>query len=141
MDGLSSAASVFAAASLAIQLAESLNKFCTFWKSIKEAPEDVRAIAEHLELLSSILTGIAREAQRVEPDASLTAVLNHCNVHVKRLASLLADLEPGLSSKSTPAGKWASFKAVLKSEKVKKIEDILEKLKSTLILAQQRQEK
>jgi len=83
MEGLSTAASVIVVVSLTIQLAESVKKLRDFWNSIKQAPEDIRAIATDLELLSSVLAEIACEAQHVEPDASLVAVLGGCSIKVK----------------------------------------------------------
>ena len=67
MESLSAAASGIAVVSVAMQLAEGLKKTCDFWKSIKEAPETIRAISEDLELLSSVLTQIAHEAQHIQP--------------------------------------------------------------------------
>lgn len=137
MDGLSSAASVIAVGSLAVQLADTAKQLCDFWSSIKDAPENIRAIMTDLELLSSVLAEAALEAQRTSPDASLTAVLHSCNGKLKSLTMLTDDLEPGFSSKSSRIRKWTAFKFVLKSEKLRRFQEVLESLKSTLVLAQQ----
>ena len=137
MDGLSSGASVIAVVSLAIQLADSVKQLCEFWSSVNGAPGHIRSIATELELLSSILANIALEAQRVGPDKSLSGVLRSCTDKVKILTVLTNDLEPGFASRMLRLRKWTAFKAVIKREKVEKLQDGIERLKSSLLLAQQ----
>ena len=139
MEGLSAAASGIAVVSVAIQLAESFKKLSDFWKAIKEAPEDIRAISVDLELLSSVLIQIAYETQHVEPDMTLIAALNGCCVKVKTLTTLLNGIEPGFASTSSRVRKWTAFKAVLKHGELMKFQEALERLKSTLLLVQQNQ--
>lgn len=139
MEGLSAAASGIAVISAAIQLAESFKKLCKFCKSIKEAPEDIRAISVDLELLSSVLVQIAYETQHVEPDATLIAALNGCCVKVTTLTTLLNEIEPGFASPSSRVRKWTAFKAVLKHGELMIFQESLERLKSTLLLVQQNQ--
>ena len=137
MDGLTSAASVISVASLAVQLAGSVKKLCEFWGSVKEAPEEVRAITTDLKLLSSVLSEIALESQHVGFDVTMAAVLTNCTVKVRTLSVILDSIEPGLASRSSPIRIWTAFKATLKSGKIKEFQEALEKLKSTLLLAQQ----
>ena len=139
MEGLSAAASGIAVASLAIQLADSFKKLCDFCKSIKEAPEDIRAISIDLEILSSILFEIANETQHVEPDKMLIAALNRCCVKVKTLTEILDKIEPGFASTSACTRKWTAFKAVIKHGELIKFQEALDRLKSTLLLVQQNQ--
>ena len=139
MDGLSAAASVFAVSSLAIQLADSIRKLHEFWQSISEAPEDIRCVTTDLKLLSSVLVEIAIEGQQVDPDTTLPAVLHECVTEVASLHAIIDGIEPGLGSSSLAKRKWAAFKGVMKMEKLKKFQQALERLKSTLILVQQNQ--
>ncbi|KAL2044271.1 hypothetical protein N7G274_002976 [Stereocaulon virgatum] len=67
MYALISAASTVAVVSLQIQIAASVKKLCDFWTSVKEALEDVHAIATDFELLSTVLADIVSEAEHVEP--------------------------------------------------------------------------
>jgi hypothetical protein len=60
MDGLSGAASVMAAVSLAIQLVGTVNTLREFWIGMKSAPAEVKDIIDDLALLNSILDGIDR---------------------------------------------------------------------------------
>lgn len=139
MEGLSAAASGIAVVSVAVQLAESFKKLCDFWKSIKEAPENIRAISVDLELLSSVLTQIALETQHVEPDATLVAALNSCCVKVKTLTTILNEIEPGFASTRSRVRKWTALKATLKHGELLKFQEALERLKGTLLLVQQNQ--
>ncbi len=139
MDGLSVAASGIAVVSVAVQLAESSKKLRDFWKSIKEAPEDIRAISVDLEILSNVLIQIANETQHVEPDATLIAALSGCCVKVKILTTILNEIEPGFASTSARVRKWTAFQAVLKRGELIKFQEALESLKGTLLLVQQTQ--
>lgn len=137
MDGLSSGASAIAVVSLAAQLAESVKKLYDFYSSVKQAPEHVRGIASDLELLSTVLAGIALEAQRFAPDETLSAVLGGCTHRIKSLMVLTNDMEPGFASHSLRVQKWTTFKAVLKDVNLGKVQDGVERLKISLLLAQQ----
>lgn len=137
MEGLSAAASGIAVVTVAVQLAESFKKLCDFWKSVKEAPEDIRAISADLEILSNVLMKIAHETQHVEPEAALIAALNGCCVKVKTLNTILNEIEPGFSSKKSRVRQWTAFKAVLKHGKLVKFQVALDRLKITLLLVQQ----
>ena len=135
MDGLSAAASVIAVGSLAIQLADNVKKLRDFWCSVKDAPDDVRAIAGDLEVLSQTLAEISLEAQ-VE-SSSMKAALLRCIDGTKPLASIVQDLEPGFESKSARTRKWSALKMTFKGEKIKRYQRSLESMKTSLLLAQQ----
>ena len=135
MDGLSGAASAIAVVSLAIQLGDSVKKLCEFWASVKEAPDDVRAITADLQLLSSVLAGIASEEQHFEPDPTLVTALKVCGENVTKLARIANDMEPGFASKKPRIRIWPAFRAAVKGESIQKSQNILEGLKSTLTLA------
>lgn len=137
MDGLSAAASGMAVVSLAFQLGESIKQLHDFWDSIKEAPDDIHAIQEDLEILSSVLAEMADEVQHSGPDQTLTRALKICCDKVNKLTRITNEMEPGFASRSLRIRKWTAFKAVLKSEKIYRFQKALEGLKSTLILAQQ----
>lgn len=137
MDGLSSAASTMAVLSLAFRLADTAKQLCDFWSSIENAPEEIRTIKADLELLTSVLAEMALEAQRTRPDTTLAAVLQSCTEKLKSLTALTYSLEPGFSSSSSRVRKRTAFKFVLKSEKLTKFQEVLDRLKNTLVLAQQ----
>ena len=141
MEGLSASASAIAVVSIAFQLADSVSKLCDFWNSIEEAPEDIRAVSADLELLSGFLAQISCEAQHVEPDPTLIAALNGCSMKIEALAMILSEIEPGFGSRSLRVRKWTAFKAVLKHGQIVKFQEVLDRLKCTLLLVRQNQDR
>ena len=139
MDGLSATASGTAIVSAAVHLAESFKKLYEFWKSVKDAPEDIRAISVDLEILSNVLTEIAHETQHIEPNTSLIAALNECCVKVKRLNTIRNKIELGFSSTKSRVRQWSAIKAVLKREELMKVQGELNSIKITLLMVQQHQ--
>ncbi|KAL9632510.1 MAG: hypothetical protein Q9204_003759 [Flavoplaca sp. TL-2023a] len=135
MDGLSTAGSGFAVVSVTIQLADGIKKLHDFWTSIAEAPEDVKDNLLELRVLSSLLTQIAHNQQRHDPDPTFADVLSGCCAKVNRLTTLLEAIEPGFASTSSSIRRWTAVKAVLKQDSLKKFQKRLESLKSTLSLA------
>ena len=136
MEGLGLAANMIAVASIAIQLADSVQKLCEFWRSIREAPEEVHSTIADLDLLHDVLANMALEKQ-LQPDTTVSAVLETCVSKVKRLTATVSDFEPGFASQEPFVRKWTAFKAVIKAEKLKKFRATIEELKITLILAHQ----
>ena len=141
MDGLSSAASGIAVVSLAVQLGDSVKKVCDFWASIKGASEEVEKLSLELSLVSTVLTEIAFEAQHVGFDNTLTQALRACSSEVRSLSAVTRDVEPGFASPRSRTRQWTALKVVLRQSQIKKARDALDRLKATLILAQQNQER
>ncbi|KAL8834930.1 MAG: hypothetical protein Q9176_007224 [Flavoplaca citrina] len=135
MDGLSTAASGLAVVSITIQLADGIKKLHDFWTSIAEAPEDIKDNLLELKFLSGVLIQIAHNKQRDEPDPTFAEFLSDCCAKINRLTTVLEAIEPGFASTSSYIRRWTAVKAVLKQEKLKKFQDSLERLKSTLSLA------
>jgi hypothetical protein len=123
--------------SLAIQLAENLKMLYDFWRSIKEAPESIRALANDLSLLSSVLVEIAAHGQQYGQSETTTNILESCTNQVKAMVAILDKLEKGWASSDPCVRKWSAVKAAFKEEKLAKFRILLEQTKSTLILARQ----
>ena len=134
LDGVASA---FAVVSLALQLADSVKKLYDFWNSVREAPRDIQATTSDLKILPSILSSIAHDAQHTEPDEILTNALQSCNTEVATLVSILDIIQPGVASTRLRTQKWTAIKAVLMGAKLKKFQDIVGRLKTSLLLVQQ----
>ncbi|MCJ1261587.1 hypothetical protein MMC22_001453 [Lobaria immixta] len=135
MDGLSATAGVIAVGSITIQLFDGVKKLRDIGCSVKDAPNDVRAIAGDLEILSHILTEINIEAQ--DKNAFMKAALLRCIDRTKPLAATVEDLEPGFESKSTRTRKWSALRMAFRGEKIQKYQSFLDRMKTSLILAQQ----
>ena len=134
---METAAGVFAIVSLAIQLAENMKKLSDFWSSVKEAPSDVQAIVDDLDLLCDVLESIASEAHWTESDVLLERILQRCTEYIEKLDAILQEVQPGFASTKRPVRQWTAIKLVVKSDKIKKFQLILDRLKGTLMLVQQ----
>ena len=134
MDG---AASVFAAVSLAIQLAENVKKLSDFWKSVQNAPKDVHDIVADLELLSPILNEIESEAERNQSHLPLENALRGCISISEELTAILESFQTGLASDKRARRKWTAIKCARKLDKLSRFQDRLERLKTNLILVLQ----
>ncbi|KAI9719084.1 MAG: hypothetical protein M1812_003714 [Candelaria pacifica] len=137
MDGVSSAASGIAVASLAIQLAENVKKLYEFWQSVKDAPDDVRTCVGDLRLLSAALDNVASRESIQGPNLIVTEILNNCVGKIKILSGIVESFEAGFASTKARVRKWSAFKAALKIEKIRKFRIALQEVKITLILARQ----
>ena len=133
------AATGLAVVSVTIQLADGIKKLHDFWNSITEAPEDIKDNLFELNFLSGVLIQIAHNKQRDEPDPAFSEFLSGCCAKVNRLTSILEGIEPGFASTSSYIRRWTAVKAVLKHEKLKKFQESLERLKNTLSLVLQLQ--
>ena len=136
MDGpvSATAASVIAISTLAFQLAQSTKKLFDFWDSIQHAPEEINDIKSELESLTLVLEQIGYEAQNEPSNESTRSVLRQCSRRIDTIRSLTAHIEPGFESSKTRIRKWSALRAVCKREKIKKVQDSLDSLKSTLEL-------
>ena len=135
MDGLSIAASVMAVTSLAFQLAETTKNLFDFWDSIQHAPEEINDIKSELESLRNVLEHIGHEAQHQPPSPSMVSALRLCSGKVNTVRSLTADIDSGFTSSRIYTRKWSALRAVLKRDKIEKVQNSLNRLKATLILA------
>jgi HPt (histidine-containing phosphotransfer) domain-containing protein len=88
MDGLSGAASVIGVVSLAIQLADSVKKLLNFWDSVQNAPDNVKAMAKGLRVLSVVLDNIETHQKLHGEDQTTTELLDSCRDHVTALMNL-----------------------------------------------------
>ncbi|KAF8847440.1 hypothetical protein BDZ45DRAFT_607441 [Acephala macrosclerotiorum] len=135
------AASVISVASLAIQLADSVQKACEFWESVQDGPEEIGRISVELRLLSSILRFISHEqstgmTDRVQ-EALVRDALNIAKRDINNLdimvTQLLSEVGPGHGKIKR---KWGQVKIALKSGKINKMKTLIERAKSTLTMLQ-----
>lgn len=138
MEGAASVIGVVGVATITIQLAESIKKLSDFWSSVKEAPSDVQAIIDDLDLLCSVFKSIGSDIDLIEDDLLLERVLCNCVVTIKPLGAILQDIQRGFASTKRSVRKWTAIKSVLKWDKIKKFQEILDRLKGTLMLVQQK---
>ncbi|KAI9721239.1 MAG: hypothetical protein M1812_002400 [Candelaria pacifica] len=134
MDGLSAAAGVISVVSLAIQLAESVHKVEEFWRSVKDAPSEVRDLQERLGLLVRILD----EAENLETGPNKASVrveaLSKCRAQIDILDTIVEELKVGFAGTKTQR-KWTSIKTVWKKDKISKSKKCLEEITQIFSLA------
>jgi hypothetical protein len=86
MEALGAAANVFAAVSIADQIAGHIKELYEFWSAVIDAPAKIQAIISDLKLVSNIIAQIANNCQSVAHnensglDALTTDVLKSCEI-------------------------------------------------------------
>lgn len=136
MEVVGAASGVIAIASIAIQLAETIQEIVEFGKAVQDAPADICALFQELEVLRSALLQIHRTTSRIGTDAITGTVLKDCE---RKIYILKAQLQPSISklkSNKLACRKWSAFKITLKRGKIESLQRAIEYAKSTLILIQ-----
>jgi hypothetical protein len=136
MEVIGAASGVIAIASIAIQLAETIKELVEFGKAVQDAPADIRALLQDLEVLRSALLQIHRTSSSIGIDAVTETVLKECE---KKIYNLKTELEPSISklkSNKLACRKWSALKITLKKGKIESLQKAIEYAKSTLILVQ-----
>ncbi|MCJ1388487.1 hypothetical protein MMC18_001334 [Xylographa bjoerkii] len=119
-----------------VTVCDQVRKIYDFWSSVQDAPVEVAVILENLRAIQAITDRLARDPDDYsDPDAPLHTVLQACSNSVIRLEHLLAEFD--LSSASRRKRKWGAIKAVWKKDQLEKFQVLLERTKSSLVLATQ----
>ena len=134
MDGLSAAASVMAVGSLAVQLAESCKKMFDFWDSVQSAPEEINDIKSELKFLIIVFAQVGREAEHNQSSSLTLSILKSCSRKIDTIQSHTTKFEAGLISSKIYTRKYSALRAVLKREKIEKVQNSLQRLKTSLML-------
>jgi hypothetical protein len=135
MEGLAGASSVIAVVSVAVQLADGLQKLITFWKEVQDAPAEISSLFEDLEALSLVLTQVQSAAPDGSLDESTDMALENCKSKVLQLSTKVSKANLELGSQSRTRRKWAGFKITLKRPEIESLRRSIEQAKSTLIIA------
>lgn len=136
MDGLSSASGVFAAVSIAIELAATIRKIVKFGKAVKDAPTQIRALFQDLEVLDAVITRIEQLNQHVAVDNVSEKALQNCQIKLLKLQNVIDQAQLNIKSKSRFRRNWGAFKFVLNEAEIQSIQASIQEAKSTLQLAQ-----
>lgn len=155
MNGLSIAASGIAVDFIAVQLIDNIKKLHDFRCSVKvwefvshvsswkfaadwygqNASNGIRAIAAGLKILLNVLDEISRET--IQSSLMMEEVFSECIIMSKELLNMVQPLEKGFGSAKPRIRKWNAIKSVFKNDQLKKSQQLLKSMKSTLLLAQQ----
>ncbi|KAE9379389.1 ankyrin [Stipitochalara longipes BDJ] len=138
MEALAAASSVLAVVSLALQLADNVQRLIEFWNSVKDAPAEVLEIRSQLRILGALLRSIELDGQQSPSDDGDS--LGHdcllvCNASVAKLEKL----SNGWSRELGRIGirrKWSCLKKALREHELARYWTELERAKSTLLMYQ-----
>ena len=139
MEGLSPVSSIVSVVSLAFQIGASIQKLCDFWEVVEDGPRAVRTILTDLHVVSNVLEDIRCDANLLKPHsralyACLTA-LDGCGESVEVLGAIVNDLQPGFSCQKGTTKKFTALKIAWKADKIRRFQESLRDMKTTLTLA------
>lgn len=80
MEGLAAASSVIAVVSIAVQLADSIQKLCDFWESVQDAPEEIRGVIDDLKVLQLVVDELRHNEEMFGPRAIVTQSIQGCKI-------------------------------------------------------------
>ncbi|EPE27940.1 Ankyrin repeat-containing protein [Glarea lozoyensis ATCC 20868] len=117
--------------SLAVQLAGGIIQLYDFWGSIRDAPSEVAEMLSGLKMLSNILNELVTQKN---PSQHVRDALEHCDMKVQLLQSIVREFEPNFGSNSRRVRMWSAFRAVRKKQKLQRFRDSLQETKTTLLI-------
>ena len=142
MDGLSSAASAIAMASLAIQLADSVQKISNFLKNVQGAPKEVLKLIETLDQLQGTLDNarqlVETQFQILRLPGSPTFIIQaieNCEVQIKGLEAFASRARNSLEHQNRLRRSWTSIKVASKRQDIEDIQCRLRDAKMDLQFA------
>lgn len=125
-------------ASLVIQVLENTRKLADLHSAIRDAPKEIGAILEEINILANVLLGFSKMQSLTEDESSkpiariFTDTLRYCKLASQHLSAIVSELDVGMTSQP----KRFSVKVVLRKKKLEALLFRLERAKSTLALAQ-----
>jgi hypothetical protein len=134
---VSSAASVFGVASLAVQLVDSIDRLDTFLKAIQNAPANINSLFGELELPRSVLEQTRKINARHISDRSAEKALGICQSQILKLETTIGQAVKHFNSDKFYQRKWSAFKIILKGKEIAAVLNSIGHAKSTLLLLQQ----
>lgn len=138
MEGLAAASSVLAVVSLALQLADNVQRLIEFWDSVKEAPAEVSGIRSQLRILGVLLKSIERDLPQSPSDGDSDlghACLVVCGESLLKLEKLSEGWDQELNSGSIRR-KWTCLKKALRENELARYWNQVDRAKSTLMMYQ-----
>jgi hypothetical protein len=141
MELLGLAASSISIASLAIQLADSIQKLKAFCDTVKDAPNDLQLVVAEVEVLSLVLEEIVEYLKVHERAGPRTAALPPavskslwlCQVSADGLRTLVRGLEQSMEERKMRS----AIKIAFRKEKIERMKNQLQSAKLTLLIANQ----
>jgi hypothetical protein len=133
MDGLSAAASGIAVVSLAIQLVDSVREIHRFFRTLKDAPEELGRLLDLLEHMELMLENIGK---LVDPDSDISPnvlkAIQTCERALSKLGALIQKVKRNSRAESPLKRSLGFFRLVCKKEEIEEIERQLDRAASNL---------
>jgi hypothetical protein len=138
MEPLAAASSVLAVISLALQLADNVQRLIDFWDSVKDAPTEVTEIRSQLRILGALLSSMESEASHSSNDGG-SSLGNDCLLVCKESIAKLEKMSKEWNRELNHNGirrKWVCLRKALREKELARYWSELERAKSTLIMYQ-----
>jgi DNA repair ATPase RecN len=136
MDGLSAASSGIAVVSLAIQLVDSVREIRRFFRTLKDAPEELGRLLDLLEHMELMLENIGK---LVDPDSdmspSVLKAIHTCEKALNKLDALIQKVKRNSSAQSPVKRSLGFFRLACKKEEVEEIEKQIDRAVGSLNMA------
>lgn len=139
MDGVSS---IFAVISLAIQVLDTVQKTSGFLKNIQDAPAELIELSETLDQLGLVLQEVKlllNQRYMVLPlpgsPMVLLRALDECERRIKPLQVIIREVRGTMEQGNRAQKTWASFKLVIKKERLRELRTNLRDAKLDLSTA------
>jgi hypothetical protein len=128
MDGLSVASSGIAVVSLAIQLVDSVREIRRFFRTLKDAPEELGRLLDLLEHMELMLENIGK---LVDPDSdispSVLKAIHTCENALNKLDALIQKVKRNSSAQNPLKRSLGFFRLACKKQEVEEIEKQLDR--------------
>jgi DNA repair ATPase RecN len=136
MDGLSAAASGIAVVSLAIQLVDSVREMRRFFRTLKNAPEELGRLLDLLEHMELMLEHIGKLVNcDTEISKSVLKTVQTCENALKKLGALIQKIKRKAWAQSPLKRSLGFFRLACKKEEIEEIEKQLDHAVTNLNMA------
>ena len=118
------------------QLAETLKDLHDFFRSVRDAPKNIHALVAELQALLVVLNHASAEVHYSSLESTIMDLVKSCNDKATTILQHIQPLYHTLSNGNLVLRKWTAIKAVFQTERLEELTVSLERLKTTLVLAQ-----
>jgi hypothetical protein len=119
------------------QFAASVLKLRRLCSAVRNAPEDVKQLAEELDVIAALLVEVDGQRQQLVHTASSAATWDRCVFACKNAAQASEHVIKELEKKIRIGPTLGGIRVAFKKEAIVELKSRLERAKSTLMLAQQ----
>ena len=119
------------------QFAESVLKLKRLCSAVRNAPEEVKLLAEELDVIAALLVEVDGQRQQPYHTASSATTWDRCVIACKNARNASEDVIKELEKKLKTNRTLGGIRVAFKKEAIVELKSRLERAKSTLVLAQQ----